>query len=472
MPNNPKKSSLCNMAIFFSWIYWFYLACTSQMIIVHDAIGYENLGTLIHQQGFIEYLKQGPQREPIYPLLIALAMNIGQLFSISYQSILILFQLTLLGLTQILTLQILKKFQINSFLIFLTLLYGGFSPALVNAALSCFSEIPTFPLITSIILVTLHSQNALQKNNALRCALSGFGLGALFLLITFIKGPYSIIFLCALLPYFFLLTKTLSQKKYPYVKNILILIITMLISFYIPMHAYKNLNKHLNGHYAFVNKSRGIRVLYHSAALRSEKLSSRRILSALAYIPGSRYCTALFGEKECAFWSTQNLESFGHRPEYKNIGTQFANDPDQVNAAYLKAIKRNIIQHPFQFTLLMSLDALKLFFWETTDIGFVIYPKKITQLFKNYPFADSLRFILTTLSLFSFFYLLQVILKNKNRSALFPYHVLIIIIAAHITLYAFCAASVSRHTLPIAPLFLLAIPLSLNHLFSKKEQEN
>jgi len=461
------KNYFIHIAFLLSLLYWFYLACTAQMIIVHDATGYENSGQLIHQNGFIAYLKTRPTREPLYPLLLSLSMNIGKLLSVSYQSIQIILQFFLLFLTQCLTHTILKKLQVRPSLIFLSILYIGFSPALVNAALSSFSEIVTFPLITGIILLTLHTQNALKNNNIRYILFSGFLLGLLFLLITCVKGAYATIFLFFLIPHI-LLFIILSLKKQNIFNKALLSLAVILLGFHIPMTACKLVNKKINGHYAFLNNSRASYVLYNSASLRAEKLTSRRILAALTFIPDPLYCNMVFEEKECSFWTTQNLESFRHSQEAKKIEAQFADNPAKADAAFLKSAKEKIQKYPFQFTLLMGIDAIKLFFWETTNIGFVVYPKQLTEIFNSRLFSHGIRFITSLLSLCSFFYLLKLLAKNRNLLNFLPYYSLLILIITHIALYAFCAASISRHALPIAPLLLLSIALSMEHLLPKQ----
>ena len=57
--------------------------------------------------------KTGPNREPVYPLLVSISMKMADLFVVSYQKILAAFQILILFLTQILSLKILKRLRVS-----------------------------------------------------------------------------------------------------------------------------------------------------------------------------------------------------------------------------------------------------------------------------------------------------------------------------------------------------------------------
>ena len=136
-----QKFPFVPFAFILSGLYWIYLALTSQMLILYDAFGYEQLGTIIYQQGWGEFFRAGPSREPFYPFLISVSMHIADACSVSYHSIQKIIQILFLLTSQFLVLKILKNLRVQPLLCALTILYLGFSPALVNAAFSLFSEI-------------------------------------------------------------------------------------------------------------------------------------------------------------------------------------------------------------------------------------------------------------------------------------------------------------------------------------------
>jgi len=127
----PSKSTESNTTIVWAFalsiLYWIYLFFTSDPIVVFDAIGYEQLGRMISQEGWIKFFETGPNREPLYPFLISISMRIADILSISYLEIQKLFQIMILLSAQILTLRLFKLLDISKKIIPFILLYIGFS---------------------------------------------------------------------------------------------------------------------------------------------------------------------------------------------------------------------------------------------------------------------------------------------------------------------------------------------------------
>ena len=103
-----------------SILYWLYLAFVSQMTIAYDGKEYVRLGYLIAHQGWEEYFKTGPNREPIYPFLISTSLHLETTLHIAYQDIQKIIQVTLLFIAQILLYVLLRRLQIKNWVIFLT----------------------------------------------------------------------------------------------------------------------------------------------------------------------------------------------------------------------------------------------------------------------------------------------------------------------------------------------------------------
>ena len=181
------------LAFLLCFIYWFYLASTCEMVIAHDAIGYEQLGLTLYNKGWLEYFKIGPNREPLYPCLISISMGIAQKLSVSYRSIEMLIQISLLLLTRILTLVLLKKLKVNHLLCALTILYLGVSPALLNSTLILYSEIATYPFILSIILLSCQCLQNITGNR-LKLIFWSVSLGLTLLATTFLPLCLTFVF--------------------------------------------------------------------------------------------------------------------------------------------------------------------------------------------------------------------------------------------------------------------------------------
>lgn len=73
-------------------------------------------------------------------------MAVGDLFSVSYQPILKIFQVALLFLTQILLIVLLRQLDVRKGIIMAAVLYAGISPAMINGAYSVYYEIVSFLL--------------------------------------------------------------------------------------------------------------------------------------------------------------------------------------------------------------------------------------------------------------------------------------------------------------------------------------
>jgi len=424
--------------------YWVYLFFASSMPITADSISYQEFGTLIHQKGMIPYFQTGPNREPLYPFIVSISMGIGEFFSAPYQFVQKIVQLLILFLTQILTLKILQKLKIGNILTSLCILYLGFSPAIVNSSLSLYSEIITFPLTLAVIL--------LCTKNSWR---SGICLGLVFASLTFVKGAFELI------TPLFLIVYILSLKN----KRKVIYILSILIAFYIPLNTYKAFNYKYNGNFVLTN--RGAWALYGNTARRMEATTFQHFLVALAFMPGKGVCKKLFNETECDFWSYKRSDTLGYKKLAELTGQELSSS--DLDSQLITLSKKEILKNPFQYSLYMGVEGLKMFFWESTKIGFVEYPKGLTALFDFALFKDGIRLIMSLLSFISFLYLTKFIwskqiLTEEQKMLLFCIFALI---TCFIAIHSFFFV-LTRYILPIAPLYLIAITFSIQNIAAKK----
>ncbi|MDO8302136.1 MAG: hypothetical protein Q7T18_02740, partial [Sedimentisphaerales bacterium] len=333
-----------------------------------DAIGYSELGRMLQNDGMLKYFETGPQREPAYPLLISLAMHIEGWTGIVYTKIMAAFGVVILLISQILVYAILRRLNVRAGICAAVLLYFGFSPALNNTAFSLYSEIATYPFILGIVLISGRLWEASRRDQRKSACLSGAALGLLFAGVTLIKAvfeiifpAYTIIFLAALL-----LPRLKIRRQ---LQTAALSIIVAIGCYYAPITAYKQLNKIHNGNFAITN--RGSWALYGNTARRMEPLTFKRFLTALVYVPGEGVCTSLFSADECRVWSFYESDTFGlgKLNELNNQGLS----KTQIDTQLIKMSKEKILQNPFQYVLLMIFEGGKMFFWESTQIGFVQY---------------------------------------------------------------------------------------------------
>lgn len=453
---NMRIKKLFRGPVFFvflaSLIYWIYLASTSRMIIDSDAIGYESAGRMLVQKGWLEYFLTGPNREPLYPFLVSLSMRLSSALSFSYQSIQVFIQLSLLFIAQLLMLRILRLLKINDWISGIAVLYLGISPAIVNSALSLFSEIVTYPLILAAILLTYKSWVSFSGGKG-QAILFSILSGLTFVLMVLSKGIFEFI-IPVFVALFFLSTLLTRSRKF--ILNAVLYMIIFSAAFYIPVTGYKLANKTFNGNFAITN--RGALVFYGTAAKRAEPLTRESLLTALASVPGERFCQSVFGEERCSSWSFKRSDEFGYSKiaELEEAGLA----PGEVDKETIRISLKRISQNPAEYALFWFLEGLKIFFWESTQMGFVSYPPGLTKLFSWWPLKNGLRLSMSILTFASIIYL-TVFLWRGRKNVFLPqgytgtlpfFSVLLIFLFGGVS--ALCYI-LPRYTLPIAPLHII-----------------
>lgn len=440
-----------NAAFLISVLYWIYLALTSKPVICFDAAGYELVGKIIAEQGWLEFFKTGPHREPFYPALIAFSMHAGKALGVSYQFIQILLQLLILFLTQILTLRILCLLRINNLLSAAAILYLGISPAIVNSALSLYSEIATYPVILASMLL-IHRSWISFAGPRIRIISLAVGTSLLFVIMVLSKQIFELVTPVFL---FLLLISALSTRHRKFVVNTLIYLVVFFSIFYLLVAGYKSANKIFNGRFTITGRSAGL--LYGCTARRMEPLTRERFLTALAYVPGEGVCQSIFGEEKCRFWSFLKVEELG----YQKLGALSNMPPKAVDNTLVALSMQKVLQNPAQYILLTVIEGSKMLFWESTQIGYVTYPAGLTKLFAWTPFKNGLRLGMALLTLFAFAYLAALLWRGRKNilaaeeEFLFPY-LLLLFIFSFVSFYAILLV-LPRYAFPIVPLYLIVI---------------
>lgn len=454
-------------AFLISFAYWIYLALTSRMEISCDAVGYEFLGKMLAEKGWADYFLGGPTREPFYPFLVSISMRIGSFFSFPYQPIQIFLQFLILFVTQLLMLRILRLLGINNWISALMIFYLGVSPAIVNSALSLFSEIATYPLILSIILLMHRSWISLSGPKR-RTIIFAIASGLAFVLMTLAKGIFE-----AIVPVFacsFFLAALLTRNRRFILSALMFFAITLTV-FYALISGYKLANKIFNGNFVITN--RGAVMLYGGVARRTEPLTRERFLTALTYVPGEGVCEAIFGKEKCLFWGITKSDEFG----FTKVGelTALGLRPEEVDKEIVWAAFKRILQKPGQFFLLWFMEGLKMIFWESTQIGFVSYSAGLTKLFCWMPIKNGLRFLMAMLTLAGLVYLVTFLFRER-KNILKPQEdikIMLFLIAIFIFLFtsahALCIV-VIRYAFPIVPLYLIIFAFFMQNIVSRIRQ--
>lgn len=465
--NNLNKGIL--LAFTLPVLYWTYLFFVSEFSIVFDAGGYERLGQLLYQEGWIKYFETGPNREPLYPFLVSIAMRIADIFSISYFYTQKFIHIILLLITQVLTFKLLKKLEIDSKIIALTILYIGFSPAIVNSAFSLFSEIATYPLILGIIYTAVSAwRSILKKDSPLKLMLLGLLMGTLFILITSVKAVFEYVLPVLLLPYLLFIIHSFKQKDKKFAINSIIYIIVASLTLASFLHFYKSTNQKYNGKYAFTN--RGAWMLYGTIDRRLIKMTPRNTLAAITMVPGDGVCNALFSKEECRHWTFFVTEGLGRKKvsQLKATGV-----PDsQIDSQLVKLSLKRILDKPIQYTFFHLLESGRMLFWESTQICFALYPQWLTKVNAFPPLKNGIRLLIGCLTIASFFFIF--IFAIQNRKLLFNIEdkdsermqfcfLMFIIMFSFIQIYAFFCV-LTRYSFPIVPLYILSMSFLLHKI--------
>jgi len=260
-----------------------------------------------------------------------------------------------------------------------------------------------------------------------------------------------------------------NQRKY--FAHALVFILASLFIFHLALTPYKLMNLKYNGYKSLVIK--GAWSFYANTTRRTEQLTSKQFLVALAYVPGEGVCREIFGEEDCSFWSIGAQHGIGIS-KLKELQAQGVSNKD-IDSILMGLSKEKILQKPLQYTFLATLESLKMFFWESTKVGYVFYPAWLEKIYDITLFKNGLRLAVALLTFFSFLYLIRQIWRHRiqmyqtskneiNTPILFFAFVMLV---SYIGLHAFfCIAT--RYTFPIISLYLICIANFFHKIISRQ----
>ncbi len=360
-------------------LYWTYLTLTTNFVLVFDSVGYFNLAHLFYDPGqWTEYFRGGPNREPLYPLLIAASMSAGKWLGISYAYPLKIFSFSFLAATMALIQQVLKLLNANRWVQAATVLYTGLSPILINSALCLYSEIASFPWLIGVVLMSVYFLRSLRSPGLTHCS-AAIGLGFCFLAFTFVKGMGEILAPLYLSWLFFYGWRQSGLKILSFLCQSRSKILLVLLIFYIPLMGYKSLNYGFNGHFVLTN--RATMALYGNLNLRAQSpLTMDHFLGHLLTVPVSYdLCSGSSLNKECGHWSmSASDETFLTRRDQL---TKQNLTPAQQESYFNQGILGALFSHPLAQLVYLVQEGMKMFFWETSQGAFVVYPPWLDHLF-------------------------------------------------------------------------------------------
>ncbi len=478
---NKQKSYLVIFGI--CLCFWIYLLFASQMEIKMDAIGYLQSGKLLYEQGWSWFFQTGPHREPVYLMVMAASHFLAAKTNIDFQIIQKIFQLLCLLITQLLALWIMGQLKIRRVFKLIAVGYIGLSPALLNAALSLYSEIVTLPVALLLIIILYRLWGKLSSENIAQIINIGILLGSVFLIATFAKAVFEHVFKVVLILFFLYAALSAKKRKWRQCKNI---IVVGFISFCVlsaGVFAYKYANYKSNGNFQMT--TRFDYAFFGITYKRTNDINAKIILSHLAGIPGEGVCRSLFSRLDCdytMFYASDYyfgaagkdkcqdercryfLDIGRNRPLLKDHLS--AEEKDRSKKTVKLAIN-HILERPHYYALFCLLEFPKMFFWESTKIGFVAYPKWLAEIHSQKAVRFIVRFGAGVLTICAFVYHCAFLWRrrrqflDKKNNDYAVRLLLMTIIIGFMGLYALFLI-LTRYAFPIAPFYIILIAAMVN----------
>lgn len=431
-------------------LYWVYLFFTTRMEVAYDSIDYLRSGELIARDGLPAYVQQGPGREPLYPLLIALAVKTAQFLSSDLLAVLKFYQLVVLAVSLFLFHKLLGTCRVNDRISALLVFYMGISPAIVNSALSVYSEILSYPFLLGggFFLSRAFSRVSGRWPQSVGVACVS---GVFLFLLTMVKGVFEVTGWLFLLGALAAACWKARETRPMNMRRVIIALAagTVLTS---GVHLYKYWNDQANGHYVLTN-NRVVFSLYGNASRRAGLMTPERWRAGVAFVPGRGACEKFFSKEDCFYWDFESSDIIG-MARMQELNAQGLSD-GKVQRIMLSETAKAVSRQPAQYIFFSAVEFVKAFFWETTRLGFVVYPKPLAALFGS-GFNDGLRMLVACLSAMALAWGVRNLFRRQYSDGSGPEDAAVIMILALGLSLSFITI-LTRYVLPVAPLFLLLI---------------
>jgi hypothetical protein len=390
-------------------LWWVYLFFTTQFLVVYDSAGYEAAGKMIAHHGWAEFLRHGPQREPMFPGLVALSMRMGDWWGVSYYYPLKMIGLFFLFLTMIFTYRLMRMLSISRWIACLFVFYLGISPTMTTSSIRLWSEFAAYPWVVSAVIWTIKSWGILEKASDDRQGTSriighAMMVALMFLGVMSVKAIAEGVLLLYLWPFYGRIFSCWRSGNFIKARQAAVFCLAVLIIFEGTVYAYRACNYHYNGKFAFTD--RGDWALYGNTARRMQPLTLKRLGAAVAFVPPMGICPSLFSYDDCNFWAARYSDDLiaQKRDELSAQGIT----GDAASRYFIYNSVKMLLSNPLQAALLMFIEAHEMFFWEPIT-SFEVYPDWLEKIFYSPLFIYTTMTIVAFLSwiscVFAFFYL-------------------------------------------------------------------
>ncbi len=438
----------------FSTFWVFYVTLFSETILYFDSFGYEQLAQKIAHGPILDYFRD-LNREPLYPLFLALNMKLADILHIPYTNLVLLTQGIILLAAQWLMALVLETIGLSDKITALLVLYFVISPSVLRSSLIVYSEIITYPLMIAAVLVSCKTWDFLMGNKSpwRFYAQRGLYTGLVFVPLIFVKGIFELI-----TPVFLFVLGVAAAIKWKMdrqaIKIAAVFLIAALTAFWTPVLMYKTVNKIYNGHFAFTN--RGSWALYGTAARRALPVTPQEHLAQMLYVfPDKSWCERAASPAACAHWHYQLSDNLGMQ-EYQQLRAQNLSNAE-IDRQLMTMSLKVMVTHPWATLQGMFWEGAKLIFWEYPAWGMVALPKELHLAYQAPMTYYSVLIIINLLNFISvcwavFYLLFRRPFQNQPAGTYMAITMILLFlyIAAHSLFFLN-----ERNALPIVPLFFI-----------------
>ena len=447
-------------------LYWIYLLFATQPVVIYDAAGYLQLGKLLMEQGWTAYFKTGPNREPLFPLLISFSLSFQQWTGVSFSIVVKIILMLFLAATMAGVYRILRMLGVGPMISGWASFYTGASPVLLNSTLWLWSEAAAYPWVVWTIIFTVWIWRGLAEGvRAGVLARLALALAFMFIVLTMVKAVAATVFLFYLAPFYFYLIFSAARLDWFRVRRIGLVLIILAGIFSVAIHFYKSLNERYNGQYLLTD--RGDWALYGNTVRRLQPLNKDRFNQAVLSVPRLGLCEKFYG-RQCVFWTFVVSDAISNQALQK-VNTSGYSSEERHQFFISKSLEW-MRQHPFQQMGLMVLEGAKMFFWEN-KLYFVRYPAWLVTLYSRPALIYTLCFGWAMLSLAGLIHGMIAFGKKIFSRQLFGDDAGCLMFTLSFVFWFIAVYTLFfidiRYAFPIAPLFVILAFYFIHHLQGK-----
>ncbi|MBF0331510.1 MAG: hypothetical protein HQL17_06200 [Candidatus Omnitrophica bacterium] len=426
--------------------YWAYLVRATQPLVIYDAIGYQDAGRLLMEQGWGAYFK-GLNREPLFPLMISIAMRLEHSVGIGYTYILKTFLLVELALAMTGTYHLARSLGARRLWAGMGAFYLGMSPAILNSTLWLWSEAAIYPFVVWGVIWMIRTWREMKRACRVdRLAGHAALTATLFILAAMVKAPVATVFVALLLPFYAAVVHGFWVKDGRGALRAVFVSAICLLMMGAYVENYKFLNWRGNGHYAITN--RADLALFGNTVRRLDPEALKRIPEAVLSVPRLVICERYYG-RSCGYWGYATSDNINEQYAQKLAARGFSDI--QRQEFFFSTAFRLMREHPFQEAFFSVIEGMKMFFWENR-LFFVKYPDWLVRVYSHNVLVLTLCFSGAVLSLIA---LCRAIFLAVRRR-LMPQVFAVLFVGCFIGSYALFFVDI-RYGFPLAPVFIAMI---------------